>query len=417
MFDLVIHAKQVLTLQGSKGPKKGESTGELGVIDSGAIAINKGRIEAVGTIREIGDRAGRLIKWSGLAMPGFVDPHTHAVFSGSREDELKMKIEGRTYLEILRAGGGILRTVKATRKSSFEQLLEETRKRSDTMLIHGTTTAEMKSGYGLDFDTEMKMLEVIEKLDESHPMDIVPTFLGAHALPPEFKDADEYVDFLINDVMPEAGKIARFADIFCEKGVFDAEQSGRYLSAAKKHGMIPKIHADEIENLGGVRVGAELGAISAEHLVKTSDEEIELMAEKGMIADLLPGTPHMLLSNHYAPARKFIEKGVPVALATDLNPNCWTESMQMVINLASLRMKMSPEEAIVASTINAAHSIGMADEVGSLEPGKNADIILLDIPNYMHIPYHFGVNLVNTVIKKGEIVVKEGKICNQEAGV
>ncbi len=410
MFDLVIHEKHLLTLQGSKGPKKGELTGQLGVIESGAIAINNGRIEAVGTIREIGDNAERLIKWSGLAMPGFVDPHTHAVFSGSREDELKMKIVGRTYLEILKAGGGILRTVKATRKSSFEQLLEETKKRADTMLLYGTTTAEMKTGYGLDFDTEMKMLEVIKKLDETHPMDIVPTFLGAHALPPEFKDADEYIDFLINDVMSEVGRrnLAKFADIFCEKGVFDAEQSRRYLSAAKKHGMIPKIHADEIENLGGVRVGAELGTISAEHLVKTSDEEIELMAEKGMIADLLPGTPHMLLSNHYAPARKFIEKGVPVALATDLNPNCWTESMQMVINLASLRMRMSPEETIVASTINAAYSIGMGDEVGSLEPGKKADIILLDVPNHMHIPYHFGVNLVNTVIKNGRIVVKEG---------
>ncbi len=281
------------------------------------------------------------------------------------------------------------------------------------MLLYGTTTAEMKSGYGLDKENEIKMLEVINRLNEEHPMDIVPTFLGAHALPPEFSDADEYIDFLIEDVMPEVSerKLARFADIFCEKGVFDAEQSRRYLSAAKRYGMVPKIHADEIENLGGVKVGAEVGAISAEHLVKTSNKEIELMAEKGMIADLLPGTPHMLLSNEYAPARKFIEKGVPVALATDLNPNCWTESMQMIINLASLRMRMSPEEAIVSATINAAYSIGMGDEVGSIEEGKKADIILLDVPNYMHIPYHFGVNLVNTVIKEGRVVVKDGKIC------
>ena len=413
MHDFIVRAKEILTLEGPEEPRKGKWTSELGIIEDGAIAMDGGEISMVGKASKIGNSAHKIIDWKGLAMPGFVDPHTHAVFSGSREDELKMKIEGKSYLEILKAGGGILRTVNATRKASFEDLLEETKKRADTMLLYGTTTAEMKSGYGLDFDTEIKMLEVIKKLDETHPIDIAPTFLGAHALPPEFKDSDDYIDFLIDDVMPviEREKLARFADIFCEKGVFDAEQSRRYLSAAKKHGMMPKIHADEIENLGGVRVGAEVGAISAEHLVRTSDEEIELMAEKGMIADLLPGTPHMLLSNEYAPARKFIEKGVPVALATDLNPNCWTESVQMIINLASMRMRMSPEEAIVSSTINAAYSIGMGDDVGSLEAGKKADIILLDVPNYMHIPYHFGVNLVNTVIKEGKVVVKDGKIC------
>ena len=413
MHDFIVRAEEILTLEGPEEPRKGKWASELGIIEDGAIAMDGGEISMVGKASKIGNSAHKIIDWKGLAMPGFVDPHTHAVFSGSREDELKMKIEGKSYLEILKAGGGILRTVNATRKASFEDLLEETKKRADTMLLYGTTTAEMKSGYGLDFDTEIKMLEVIKKLDEMHPIDIAPTFLGAHALPPEFKDSDDYIDFLIDDVMPviEREKLARFADIFCEKGVFDAEQSRRYLSAAKKHGMMPKIHADEIENLGGVRVGAEVGAISAEHLVKTPDEEIELMAEKGMIADLLPGTPHMLLSNEYAPARKFIEKGVPVALATDLNPNCWTESVQMIINLASMRMRMSPEEAIVSSTINAAYSIGMGDDVGSLEAGKKADIILLDVPNYMHIPYHFGVNLVNTVIKEGKVVVKDGKIC------
>jgi len=410
MYDLIVRAGQVLTLEGPKRPRTGEYAGHLGIIEDGAVAVEDGKIAEVGKAAEIGASARNVIEWKGLLMPGFVDPHTHAVFSGSREDELKMKIEGKSYLEILEAGGGILRTVRATRKASFEGLMAETKARADTMLIHGTTTAEMKSGYGLDHETEMKMLNVISELGKTHPMDTVPTFLGAHALPPEFKERDDYIDFLISDVMPEAGRIARFADIFCEKGVFDAGQSERYLSAAKRHGMVPKIHADEIENLGGVRVGAELGAISAEHLVRTSDEEIALMAGKGMIADLLPGTPHMLLSNHYAPARKFIGKGVPVALATDLNPNCWTESMQMVMNLASLRMRMSPEEAIVASTINAAYSVGLGDSVGSLEPGKKADIILLNVPNHMHIPYHFGVNLVNTVIKDGKVVVRDGQI-------
>ena len=410
MYDLIVRAGQLLTLEGPKGPRTGEYAAHLGIIENGAVAIEEGRIAEVGKASEIGRNAREIIEWKGLVMPGFVDPHTHAVFSGSREDELKMKIEGRTYLEILQAGGGILRTVRATRKADFEQLLRETKIRANTMLLYGTTTAEMKSGYGIDLETEIKMLDVIAEIGRTHPIDTVPTFLGAHALPPEFSDRDEYIDFLIENVMPKVKGKARFVDIFCENGVFDAEQSRRYLSAAKKYGMVPKIHADEIENLGGVRVGAELGAISAEHLVRTSDEEIELMAEKGMIADLLPGTPHMLLSNHYAPARKFIEKGVPVALATDLNPNCWTESMQMVINLASLRMWMSPEEAIVASTINAAYSIGMGDEVGSLEHGKKADLIILNVPNHMHIPYHFGVNLVDTVIKDGKVVVRDGQI-------
>ena len=411
MYDLIVRAGQLLTLEGPKGPRTGEYASHLGILENGAVAIEDGGIAEVGKASEIGSAARNIIEWKGLVMPGFVDPHTHAVFSGSREDELKMKIEGRTYLEILQTGGGILRTVRATRKADFQQLLRETKMRADTMLLYGTTTAEMKSGYGLDLETEMKMLDVISEIGRTHPIDTVPTFLGAHALPPEFSDRDEYIDFLIGDVMPEAKGKARFADIFCEKGVFDAEQSRRYLSAAKKYGMIPKIHADEIENLGGVRAGAEVGAISAEHLVRTSGEEMELMAEKGMIADLLPGTPHMLLSSEYAPAGEFIERGVPVALATDLNPNCWTESMQAVINLAGVRMRMSPEEAIVSSTINAAHSIGRGSEVGSLEPGKKADIILLNVPNYMHIPYHFGVNLVDTVIKDGKVVVKDGKIC------
>lgn len=413
MHDLIIRAREILTLKGKKGPRKGKDASELGIIEDGVIAVDDGKITEVGRTSEIDARAKKVIDWKGLAMPGFVDPHTHAIFSGSREDELRMKIEGKTYLEILKAGGGILRTVRATRKASSERLLEETKRRANMMLSYGTTTAEMKSGYGLNLEDEIKMLEVMRELNERHPLDIVPTFLGAHALPPEFSDSDKYIDFLIEDVIPEIAerKLAKFADIFCEKDVFDAEQSKRYLSSAKNYGMVPKIHAGEIENIGCVKAGAESDAISAAHLVKASDEDLRIMAEKGMIAELLPGTPHMLLSNEYAPAREFIEKGVAVALASDLNPNCWTESMQMIINLAVVKMRMRPEEAIVSATINSAYSIGMGDSVGSLEPGKKADIILLDVPNYMHIPYHFGVNLVNTVIKEGKVVVKDGKIC------
>ncbi len=398
---LIENASQLLTLAG--GIRRNKEEYELGIIENGAVLIDGDRIVEVGTTRELKGSADRVIDASGkVVMPGFVDPHTHLVFSGTREDELSLKLKGYSYLDILKMGGGILRTVRATRQADMRTLEEETRRRMDKMLIHGTTTAEAKSGYGLNLETEMKMLRLINEID--HPLDLVPTFLGAHALPPEFSNGDDYIDYLIGEVIPKVQDYAKFIDIFCEKGVFTAEQSREYLLAGKKYGLIPKIHADEICDIGCTRVAVDVDAISADHLVKTTDESIEYMSKGNTIAVFLPATPYMLLSKEYAPARKFIEQGIPVALATDLNPNAYTENMQMVISLAITQMRMSIEEAIVASTINAAAAIGLERDIGSIEPGKQADIIILDVPNYMHIGYHFGINLVEKVIKRGEEV-------------
>ncbi len=398
---LIKNASQLLTLAG--GVRKNEEDYELGIIENGAVLIDGEKIVEVGETRELKGSADRVVDASGkVVMPGFVDPHTHLVFAGTREDELSLKLRGYTYLDILKMGGGILRTMRATRAASIEQLIEETKSRMDRMLAHGTTTAEAKSGYGLDMDNELKMLRVIKEIE--HPLELVPTFLGAHALPPEFSSSGEFIDFMIEEVIPRAKELARFIDIFCEKGVFSAEESYEYLMAGKRHGMVPKIHADEICDIGCTKVAVDVGAISADHLVKTTEESMDYMQDSGIIAVFLPATPYILFSKEYAPARKFIERGIPVALATDLNPNCYTENMQMVISLAITQMKMKVEEAIVASTINAAAAIGEADRIGSIEKGKQADIIILDVPNYMHIGYHFGVNLVERVIKKGREV-------------
>ena len=395
---LIKNASQLLTLYG--GIKK--ENYNLGIIEDGAVLIDGDKIVEVGTMRELKNSGEREIDASGkVVMPGFVDAHTHLVFAGTRENELYMKLQGKTYLVILKSGGGILRTVRATRNATKEKLKEEMKRRLDYMLHNGTTTAEAKSGYGLNLEAEKKMLEAINEID--HPVELVPTFLGAHAVPPEFKDSGEYIEY-INSVIPEIKEKAKFIDIFCEKGVFDCNESREYLEEGKKYGLIPKIHADEIEDIGCSRIAVEVGAISADHLVKTSDENIEAMAKKGIIAVFLPATPYMLLSKEYARARKFIELGIPVALATDLNPNAYTESMQMVISLAITQMRMLPEEAIAASTINAAAAIGMDDKIGSIERGKQADIIIVDAKNYQQIGYHFGVNLVEKVIKKGKVV-------------
>jgi imidazolonepropionase len=411
---LIKNASELLTLQGSKSPRKGKEMTELNIIKGGGVAVLGGRICAVGKTDEVEGAVElssktKIIDAKGkTVMPGFVDPHTHLVFAGSREDELKLKLEGKTYLDILKMGGGILRTVRETRKASKEDLFNAAKKVLDRMLKFGTTTVEAKSGYGLETDTEIKCLEVIKRLDEEHVIDIVPTFLGAHAIPPEFKDdADGYVNLVIEDMLPKVAekRLAEFCDVFCEKDVFSVEQSRKILSAGKELGMRPKIHADEIVRLGGTELACEVGAISASHLMKSSDEGIKKMAEKGVIGVLVPGTPFALMQKEYPRAREMIDTGVPIALATDFNPNCWTESMQFMIALACYNMGMLPSEAIVASTINAAHAINRANEVGSLEVGKKADIIILNVSNHMHIPYRFGGNLVEMVVKDGEIVI------------
>ncbi len=405
---LMKNASQLITLAGDNhGPRTGKAMSDLGIIENGDLWVSHNEIKAVGKDDRLPHDADIVIDCTGkVVMPGFVDPHTHLVFAGSRENELDMKLKGHTYLEILEAGGGILSTVRRTREATKGQLIDQATERLNRMLAHGTTTIEAKSGYGLDPETEIKLLEIAFELNSQHPIDIASTFLGAHAVPEEFKGRSmEYIDSMIG-ILPLIAKkrLARFCDVFCEKGAFTLEESRKMLEAAKQEGLRPKIHADEIENLGGSSLAAELKAISAEHLAVTSEEDMKAMAQAGVIGVLLPGTPYSLMME-YANARKLIEMGVPVALATDLNPNCWTESMQFIISLACYQMRMTPAEAIVASTINAAHAVDMADRLGSLEVGKKADIIILDLPNYQHIPYHFGVNHVETVIKDGVFVL------------
>jgi len=415
--DLLIHsAAELVTVAGaSHAPKRGRELGDIGIIRDGAVAIARGRIVAVGTTDEV--RAAvhigpetHVIDASGkTVMPGFVDPHTHLVHMGSREFELGMRLSGRTYLEILQQGGGILNTVAATRRATLAQLVEGARRRLDVMLAHGTTTVEAKSGYGLTTESELRMLRAVQQLAQEHPVRLVSTFMGAHAVPAEDRDDPErFVQRVIDEMIPAvaAEGLAEFCDVFCEEGVFTVDQSRRILEAGKAAGLRPKVHADEIVSFGGAELAAEVGAISADHLVHASQEGIRRMAQTGVVAVLLPATSLFLMSQKFAPARAMIEAGVPVALATDCNPGSSpTESMQLVIALACLCLRMTPAEAIAAATINAAHAIGRAAEVGSLEVGKRADIIVLGAPNHQFIPYKLGINLVEQVIIDGRVVL------------
>lgn len=409
---LIVNADELLTLADeNQKPRTGKRMQELGIIRDGGVAIKEGRIVAVGKTADVARtfKAENVISANGeVVLPGFVDPHTHLVFAGSREDEFQMRIAGAPYLEILKAGGGILRTVKETRRASFEKLVEKGTKTLDAMLEHGTTTIEAKSGYGLTTKDEMKMLEVVQRLNQLHSADIVPTFLGAHAIPPEYSNSpQDYVSLVTEEMIPKvtAKGLAEFCDVFCEKGVFNLEQARRILNAGKNSGLKPKVHADEMSRLGGAELAAGIGAVSADHLLFSSKEGIEAMADKSVIAILLPAAAFSLMTNRYADARAMINLGVPVALGTDFNPNCWIENQQLIIALACHFMKLTPAEAITAATINAAHAISREKEVGSLEPGKKADVTILDIPNHKFLGYRFGVNLVDKVIKSGRLVI------------
>jgi imidazolonepropionase len=399
---LIKNANELITLKGPNKSRTKKEMSNLSIVNKGSIAVKDGIVVDVG--KNLKYKSEILINAKGkIALPGFVDPHTHVVFAGSREFELDMKLRGLTYMDILKKGGGIFYTVNETRKAPEVDLVRQSKNRLDSMLMHGTTTCEAKSGYGLETETELKILKIQKKLNESHSIDIVSTFLGAHAVPKGYS-ADEYVDLIINEMFPRLKDLAQFCDVFCEKGVFTVEQSRRILNTGKKYGLIPKIHADEIVDTGGASLAVEVGAISADHLLMSSDRGLKEMTNKGVIGVLLPGTPFSLMQQTYAPARKIIDLGVPVALATDLNPNCWIENMQFIIQLACLNMKMTPAEAITAATFNAACALGLNSTIGSLEKGKQADIIVLDCPNHKFILYHFGVNLVETVIKNGRIV-------------
>ncbi|TFG09935.1 imidazolonepropionase [Candidatus Thorarchaeota archaeon] len=410
---LLTNMGKLATLAGhSAAPKTGDEMRELSIIENGAVAIKAGRIIAVGTTPSVLstiDEAPDIppIEFPGMfAMPGFVDSHTHLVFGGSREHDFAMKLAGKSYMEILESGGGILNTLRATRSATLAELRSNAFSYAEGMLSRGTTSIEAKSGYGLDTANELKMLRAADSLSEMLPTEIASTFLGAHAIPPEYKGrTDDYVDLVVNEMIPAVAEegLAEFCDVFCEKGVFDIEQSRRILLAAREAGMKLKVHADEIVQLGGAGLAAELGAISADHLLQASEDDLEKMRATGTIATLLPATAFSL-DTEYADARSMIEMGLPVALATDFNPNCANESMFFTIALACYKMKMYPQEAISATTINAAHAVDRGRETGSIEAGKRADILILDCPNPDFIAYRFGINLVHTVIADGEVV-------------
>ena len=418
---LIKNAAQVVTSHGASAkPLVGEALGRIEVIEDGAVAVSGDQIIAVGPTAEIikqieTDRQTKVIDAAGkVVLPGLVDPHTHVVFGGSREHELSLKLQGVPYLEILARGGGILSSVEATRAAPEDQLVERGIKYCRQMLAQGTTTAEAKSGYGLSTEAELKTLSAVRRVAAAQPVDLVPTFLGAHAVPKEFKgEPDRYLDLVIEEMLPQVveQKLARYCDVFCEEGVFSIEQSRRLLMAARAAGLELKLHADEIVPLGGAELAAELGAISADHLLVISDRGIEKMAAAGVIAVLLPGTTFYLREEHYAPARKMIEAGVPVALATDFNPGSSpNNNLQLVINIACLYLRMTPAEVINAITINAAHALGRSATIGSLEENKTADLVIFDAPNYDYLAYRYGTNLVETVIKNGTVVVEGGSV-------
>lgn len=415
---MIIHSSsQLLTLAG--GPQRGRDLGQLGIILDGAVLVRGGIIEATGPSAQLleaypneerFDAAGRVV------MPGFVDPHTHLIWAGDRAAEFEMRLEGKSYQEISEAGGGIRSTVRATRAATLEELKNTARPRAQAMLLHGTTTAEVKTGYALQHPGELTQLQAILELDDEGPLELWPTYLGAHDIPPEYKaDPDAYTDLLCREMLPEArdwwrmyapGRVLPFVDVFCESIAFNLDQSRRILTAAKELGFPLKIHADEFDNLGGTSLAASLGAASADHLVKTSAEDIAALAAGDTVAVSLPCTPFGLAEPHYTPARQMLEAGALLAVASDINPGtAWCESMQFVIALACRYLRLTPAQAIASATINAAAAIQQQARIGSLEPGKQADLIILNVNDYRHLGYRFGGNLVERVVKRGEFVV------------
>jgi imidazolonepropionase len=418
---MIIHsATQLLTLAGP--PQRGKTLGNLGLVPDGAVLIKDGLIAAVGSTADLRlaypeeksvDMSGRVV------LPGFVDPHTHALWAGDRAAEFEMRLEGKSYLEILAAGGGILSTVQATRDASIEKLLNETRPRLENMFYHGTTTVEIKTGYGLQTAAELRMLKALLELQKNGLQDIVVTFMGAHAIAPEYKENPEgYTDHLCKQMLPAVREWWQthapeqglpFVDVFCETGAFSLDQSRRILTTASELGFPLKIHADEFDNLGGASLAAALEATSADHLVKTSLEDIWALGKSRTVAVGLPCTPFGLAEPEYTPAKEILEAGGILALATDLNPGtAWCENMQFAIALACRYMKLTPAQAIAAATINSAAAINLADKVGSIEVGKQADFVVLKVPDYRHLGYRFGTNLVDTVIKGGRLYPVKG---------
>ena len=413
---LIHNISQLLTLAG--GAQRGSDLGNLGLLAHAAVLVRGGIIETIGPeniLLQTYPAEPRFDAGGRVVMPAFVDPHTHLVWAGDRAAEFELRLQGKTYQEIAASGGGIRSTVRATRAASVEELKAQARPRIQAMLRHGTATAEAKTGYALQHPGELRQLQALLELDAEEELDIFPTYLGAHDIPPEFQDnPDGYVDLLCSRMLPELrdwwqshapGRPLPFVDVFCETIAFNLEQSRRILQTARDLGFLLKIHADEFDNLGGAALAAELGAVSADHLVKTSPQDIAALAASGTVAVSLPCTPFGLADPHFTPARQILEAGGLLALASDLNPGtAWCESMQFVIALACRYLRLTPAQAIAAATINAAAAIGQAERIGSLEAGKQADLLVLSVSDYRHLGYRFGGNLAAHLFKRGELI-------------
>lgn len=415
---LLTHFNQIVCPNDPGHPLTGQEMKEATIIEDGYLALKDGLIMALGSGQPDASLIGPetvVRSYEGkIATPGIIDCHTHLVYGGSREHEFAQKLAGIPYLDILAQGGGILSTVRATRAASFDNLYQKSKRLLDYMLLHGVTTVEAKSGYGLDWETEKRQLDVVAALEKDHPIDLVSTFMAAHAIPEEYKgNAKAYLDEIVEQMLPEVKKenLAEFCDIFCEKNVFTAEESRYLLSKAKELGFKLRIHADEIASIGGVDVAAELSAISAEHLMMATDEGIAKMSQAGVIGNLLPATTFSLMEDTYAPARKMIDAGMAITLSTDSNPgSCPTANMQFVMQLGCFMLRLTPIEVLNAVTINAAYSVNRQERVGSLTVGKEADIAIFDAPNIDYPLYFFATNLIHQVYKKGQLVVDQGRI-------
>ncbi len=403
---------QLVTVSaGGKRAKTGGAMKDLGIVRNAGVLCRNGKIAWCGPMNafseKLSDEIPELDASGMVVLPGFVDSHTHAMFAGSREQEFSLRVEGATYREIAAGGGGILSTVRNVREAGKKALKRQTTRYLEEMMRHGTTTVEIKSGYGLDMDTELRMLEAINELKEEEVVTVVPTFLGAHALPPEYAhDREGYLNLLTGKVIPYVGRknMAVFCDVFCEEGYFDFRETERILTEGRRHGMVPKIHAEELTWQGGAELAARMGAASADHLEHISDAGIKALSEKGVVGTVLPGVSFFL--NHgYAPARRLIDSGAVVAIASDFNPgSCMSFSMPMMMTIACTQMRISVEEAITACTLNGAAAVNMSSTLGSIEAGKNADLIIADIPDYRYLAYHFGANHVRKTVKNGTLL-------------
>lgn len=409
---LIRHAAQLITLAGPKRPRAGAEMNDLAVIEDGAVCIENGRITAVGTTASLhlsSEQPVEVIDASRMVVaPGFVDPHTHPIFAGTRTDEYEWRAAGLSYQEIAARGGGIRSTVERTRATAEEELLEIARQHARWFLQHGTTTIEAKTGYGLNLETELKLLRVIHRLHQEGPLELIPTLLAAHIVPDEYGDRrDQYLKMILQDLLPIVGrqKLAEYHDVFCEEGAFSEAEARALMARAKEMGLGLRIHANQFTPSGAARLAAEMGAVTADHLEYVDEETITLLRDAGVMAVLLPGAVMHLGLHRYPPAREMIRQGLPIALATDFNPGSSpTPNMQMILSLACTQMNLTPAEALTAATINAAYSLHRGHLIGSLEVGKQADVVLFDCRDYREIPYFYGVNHVNRVIKKGVLV-------------